>query len=89
MYLINILFEVGPTDTSGFGGRLTDTALLHWQRNNNIRLQPWECKHLIRLSSVWIEQIKESEEPNCPAPYEVITTSTRELVSRKVDAFFG
>lgn len=88
-YLIKILFEVGPIDCSGFGGRLTDAALTHWQWNNSVRLQPWECKHLIRLSSVWLEEFKKAEDPEYPAPYAVITHSTRELVARKVDAAFG
>lgn len=57
-YLLNLLWEIGPVMTGAMGaGPLTHGEIEAAQRNLGIRLTPWECRTLRRLS---IEYLNES-----------------------------
>lgn len=50
-YLLEYLFEIGPTMAAGMGnGPITFSEILAWQLLTGIRLRPWEVRLLRRLS---------------------------------------
>ena len=86
-YLFNIFLEVGPCLSTGFGRvRLTQQEIARFQENQQIRLQPWECQTLVRLSDAWIEQAAISDDYLCPPPYiDAPTVDMRERVADQID----
>lgn len=69
-YLVDYLFEVGPTGAGGMGpAPLTHQELLAWQQNMRRFLQPWEISMLRRLSIEWISESHRAEERDAPAPF--------------------
>lgn len=90
-YLIPILVQIGPTDSS-FGGAITESDVRDWQFNSSIRLQPWQCRALRLASRAWAEMAHEAQEDACPAPFvsdEPISEAQREAVARRIDEIFG
>lgn len=84
-HLIDYLFDVGPTRQSEAGSApLDDVVLRAWQENSGYDLEPWECRTLRRLSSVWIQQQRDAEDEKCPPPWKVALPSRAE-VARKID----
>lgn len=87
-HVINYLFEVGPTMSTGMGViPLTHQELQAWQRDMHIRLRPWEARFICRLSKVYLSMTHEAEEIDCPSPCDVNTETDREVVSKKVKNF--
>lgn len=71
LYLVDFLFEVGPTASSGMGeGPIDFGDLDAWQRQIGFVLQPWEARFLRRLSIEYLVQSQKSEKPDCPAPWK-------------------
>lgn len=69
-YLIDFLFEVGPTSLNAIGeGPLSHMDLAAWQENVGFRLQVWEARFLRLLSFEYLLQAQEATEPNCAAPW--------------------
>lgn len=69
-YLLDALLEIGPVSQTGFGPtRITQAEIRKWQENMCTRLAPWECRTLLRLSEVWIEQSRLSEDAACAPPF--------------------
>lgn len=70
-YLVEILIEVGPVQSTGFGVEaVTEERLRAWQDNRHIELPPWEITMVRRLSQEYIRASAEAEEPGAPAPYK-------------------
>lgn len=69
-YLVDLLFEVGPTESRGMGpGPLSFQELNAWQQAMRRRLQPWEVGFIRRLSMVYAAQSVEAEDPDCAPPW--------------------
>lgn len=70
-YLIEILFEIGPTKPAGMGGQIgiDEADLIAWQQNQRVRLSPWECKTIRSLSRDYAAMLFEASKPDCPQPY--------------------
>lgn len=84
-HVLNYLFEVGPTMSTGMGViSLTNGELQSWQSNACVRLRPWEARFICRLSKEYLSMTHEAEEIDCPAPCDVNTDDDREIVSIKV-----
>lgn len=69
-YLLDHLWEVGPTGSNGLGQAvITYAELAAWQQCAGVELQPWEARILRLLSADYVAQAKQAEKPDCPAPY--------------------
>lgn len=69
-YLVDYLFEVGPTGHGGFGPvPLSHAELLAWQTNMRRMLQPWEITFMRRLSFAYAAESQRAEDADCPAPW--------------------
>lgn len=70
-YLIEILFEVGPSKSIGMGGNapIDDVDLAAWMHNQNVKLTPWEAKSIRQLSREYAAMLSEAIDPNTPAPW--------------------
>lgn len=69
-YLEDYLFEVGPTESGGFGpAPLSFQELDAWARRVPHGLQPWEFIMLRRLSIEWAAESSRATEHDCPAPW--------------------
>ena len=93
VYILDYLFEVGPTMPGGMGsGPLTFSEIEAWQRTVGILLSPFEAQLLRRLSVEYFGESHAATKIDCPAPYGVspqfIKFSQKE-VSRKLDQFLG
>jgi hypothetical protein len=69
-YLIDYLFEIGPTMHDSMGAaRLTNEEVLAWQINTGIRLPPRECRWLIRLSGEFLYESHKAEKRDAVPPW--------------------
>lgn len=88
-YLVEYLFEVGPTISTGMGPAIIGWRDLQaWQELVGIDLEPWEARLLRKLSSAYLSQSLKSEKPDCPAPYVSQQQIDREAVARRVGNAF-
>lgn len=86
-YLVQYLYEVGPTMPDSMGSvPLSFSELQSWQAQIGIELQSWEVRLLRRLSYDYLSASQEAEDPACPPPWapDEMTEASREAVSRKV-----
>jgi len=69
-YLVDYLFEFGPTMAAGMGaGPLMPSEVEAAQRLLGVQFQPWEARLLLRLSREYLEESHRATEQNCPAPW--------------------
>lgn len=78
-YLLGHLWSAGPT----LGDQqLTHGELRNYQENEGIRLTPWECGTLRRLSGEYLDASHQAREADCPPPYAESTDAKRLLRNR-------
>ncbi len=88
-YLVDYLFDAGPTIMTGTGQvPLTHSEIKYWLHNAGITLSPWECK-MIRMSSIeYLNQFKLSSKHSVSAPFGnsgiIITTNSMQDSIRKM-----
>jgi hypothetical protein len=91
-YLIDHLFEVGPTLSSGVGpSPLSFSEIESWQRQMCIELHPWELRLLRRLSAEYCAESQAATKQGAPAPFQsiaVLRLHQREQDAAE-DAFFA
>lgn len=88
-YLIEYLFEVGPTISTGMGPAIIGWRdLQSWQELLGISLHPWELRILRKLSADFLAQSLKSEKLDCPAPYLSPQELNRASVSKRVGNAF-
>lgn len=69
-YLVNYLFEVGPTQPAGMGDApISHAELSAWMQNTGIELSSWEARTLKRLSMEYLSESHAAKEIDCPAPW--------------------
>lgn len=69
-YLLDWLFEIGPTLPAGMGsGVLTFSEIATWQQLVGLDLQPWEVRALRRLSGEYLGETHAATDPRRPPPY--------------------
>lgn len=92
-YILDYLFEVGPTMPSGMGsGPLTFSEIEAWQRAVGIRLSPFEAQLLRRLSVEYFGESHSATKADSPPPYGVslrLVEVSQKEINRKLDQFFG
>lgn len=89
-YLVDILFEVGPTMASGMGELpLSHSELLAWMSNSGIELHPWESSMLRRLSRDYLASSVNAVRRDCPAPWAPRGDDiNKDVVAKKIRAIF-
>lgn len=87
-YLIEILFEIGPTKPAGMGGQIgiDDLDLVAWQQNQQVMLSPWECQTIRSLSRDYAAMLFEASKPDCAAPYVAKVQITDEQRAKIAEA---
>lgn len=69
-YLLDYLFEFGPTVPAGMSaGPVTGAELMAWQELLGIEFQPWEARLLRRLSSEYLDESHKATARDCPPPF--------------------
>lgn len=86
-YLIEILFEVGPSRPTGMGGHrpIDELDLAAWMSNQNVKLNPWEARSIRQLSREYAAMLAEAVEPNVPPPWvdpNLMTPERREKIAQ-------
>lgn len=87
-YLLDYLFEIGPTMSGVMGsGPITFQELQAWQEQIGVELSPWEVRTLRYLSSEYLTASHEAEKRDCPAPWipKEMTEANREAIARQVE----
>jgi hypothetical protein len=82
-YLIEYLFDAGPTSPSGTGSvALTWADLGAWERGTGVSLPPWTSRLLRRLSSEYLGESLRATAHDAPPPWDRV--GDRERVARHV-----
>lgn len=77
-YLVDYLWEVGPTEPAGMGSaKLSPPAIESWQRQTGITLQPWEFRLLRRLSAEYANEQAQASDPKRPPPFAESSDAAR------------
>ncbi|MBY0455261.1 MAG: hypothetical protein K2Q11_10335 [Burkholderiaceae bacterium] len=85
-YLLDWLFEIGPTQPAGMGsGPVTFQELAAWQQQAGIELQPWEASMLRRLSVEYLNESYEATNAARPPPYGELHRSPK--LDKKLASF--
>lgn len=61
MYLLDVLFKVGPVRGDG---PLYEEHLEPWERRRGIKLEPWQADLLLDLSRAYLTAMHDAREPN-------------------------
>lgn len=84
-YLVEYLWEVGPTEPAGMGeAPVSHAQLAAWQANMGVELHAWEVQVLRRLSRDYVVQSHQAQDPACKPPFGELYRSPR--VDEKIDA---
>lgn len=70
---------MGPTP-------LTQEELGWWQHNIGIKLTPWECRTIIKLSKEYLSESHKATKRDCPSPWapEIIEANNKKLMAKKI-----
>lgn len=86
-FLIEYLFDAGPTSPSGTGSvALTWADLEAWQRGTGVSLPPWTARLLRKLSSEYLQQSTLAIHHDAPPPWDRVID--RDQVAKKVRSIF-
>lgn len=92
-YLVNFLYEVGPTMAAGMGaGPLTYSEIEAWQRANGVELLPWESALMRRLSCEYASESHAAIQRDRPAPFAGAAPTRRSVqsdIDRKLNSFLA
>ena len=85
-HLLEILFEVGPSKSSGMGQQIgiDEIDLVAWQYNQGVSLSPWEAKAVRTLSKEYAYMLGQASDVNCPPPWvdpNILSEQRRQKIS--------
>lgn len=66
-YLLRHFWQIGPTVGDG---AITSTELRNYQENQGVKLSPWECNTLRRLSIEYMNESQRATKRDCKSPWE-------------------
>jgi hypothetical protein len=85
-YLVEHLWEVGPTMAAGAGaGPVTFQEMTAWQEMTGVDLEPWEARILRQLSLDYLSESHKAESPDRLPPYGALQRNSS--VDDKLDKF--
>ncbi|WP_051971855.1 hypothetical protein [Massilia sp. 9096] len=77
-YLVEYLFEFGPTTATGMGSVPVEPQCIEsWQRQTGLNLSPWEFLTLQRLSKEYAAEASNATEPDRFAPFTESSDAAR------------
>lgn len=86
-YLIEYLFDAGPTSPSGTGSvALTWADLEAWQRGSGVSLSPWTARLLRKMSSEYLLQSVKAVAWDAPPPWD--READREKIAKHIKQLF-
>lgn len=91
-YLVDYLFEFGPTVAAGMGnGPITGAELLAWQELLSIEFQPWEARLLRRLSNEYLDESHKATARDRPPPFAtpMLKQARAKDMQRSIDQFLA
>jgi len=90
-YLVAILNDVGPVSPMGMGGvvAISESELMAWQVNQAIRLAPWECRLVRRMSKEYAAMAGAATKPDCPMPWIPVGDDVRSRVAEQIKSVFS
>lgn len=81
-YLVDHLFEIGPTAPAGAGeGAISHVDLAAWMGNTGICLNAWEARTLRRLSMDYLGESHKATKRGHPAPWQAEGLVVDQLVN--------
>jgi hypothetical protein len=81
-YLVEYLFEFGPTVPAGMGSApLPPSEIEAAQRVLGIQLQPWEARLLLRLSREYLQESHRATEQHCAPPWSDPASEKADLMA--------
>jgi hypothetical protein len=90
-YLWEWLHDAGLSKPGAMGPIPIDWLDLQaWQHGTGHRAQPWELRAMLMASRSFVFQLRDAEDPHCPAPWAALSSAlTQEHVANKVAAILG
>lgn len=92
-YLVDYLFEFGPTVPAGMGaGPVTGVELLAWQALLGVEFHPWEARLLRQLSSEYLAESHKATARDRPPPFgtaPVLKQDRAKQMQRGIDQFLA
>jgi hypothetical protein len=87
-FLVDILFEVGPTSTGGMSvTQLSWADLGAWENQTGYPLQPWQSRLLRNLSAEFLSESHRATDPVAHPPWHVdMTPERRAAVAKHIRA---
>ena len=87
-YLVDYLFELGPTVAAGMGsGPLPPSEIEAAQRLLGIQFRPGEARLLLRLSREYLQESHRATEENCRPPWDdpVVAQADQMATARRME----
>lgn len=87
-YLVDYLFELGPTVAAGMGsGPLPPSEIEAGQRLLGIQFLPWEARLLLRLSREYLQESHRATEERCTPPWDdpVVVQAEQIATARRLE----
>lgn len=90
VYLVGYWQQLGLVAAGGFGPvTLSALEIKAWSDMAGVDLSIWEFKMLREMSRAYLVQFRESEEPECPAPYgHVHDQFDRDKLAKRIKSVF-
>ena len=90
-HIVERLVEIGLTEAAGMGSGPIGWATINaWQDAVGIRLAPWECRLLRRLSVAYVAEGRRAEAETCPPPWRgEVTSAERAAEERDLRSVLG
>ena len=87
-YLVGYWHEIGLVAAGSMGPvPLPATEIEAWQTISGIQLSAWESQTLREMSRAYVGQLRDSEQIDCPPPYEAQDFDPDRL-AKKIEAAF-
>ena len=85
-YLIDYLFEVGPSMSNGMGlCPISYQEISSWLQTTKTECNSWDVNVIRHLSKVFINQYHESIKVDCPPPYHYMVENNMEEIRKGID----
>lgn len=79
-YLVDILFQVGPTKVEG---PISELDLVPWERRRGVELQPWQAEAVVAMSRAYMAETHTAREIAAPPPWPPAVSVWRRVTSKR------
>ena len=89
-HLLEILFDIGPVVSNGFGASpISEQEIWCWQQNRQTPLSSWECATIRQLSKEYANMLQDAQDPSCPPPFVGTGDVDISVIKKQTDSFFA